>query len=162
MSTPILRPVTAEDTKPIQEMVALVVAEYGCTLDFEDEPHWQSPIDYFHPPKGAFWVLECEGRIVGTVAVKLHEDAGEVKCLYVHPDFRGQGWGQFLTRHVMEYARQHGKPKMILWTDTRFTKAHRMYEKMGYVRFGFRDLADNNNTKEYGYEQPLGVLSAST
>lgn len=155
MTTPLLRPVTDADAIPVQDLVRSIVAEYDCTLDFEDEPHWQNPVAYFVPPQGAFWVLEADGRIVATVAVKLHDDNGEVKCLYVHPDLRGQGWGQRLTRHVMDYAREHGKPTMILWTDTRFETAHRMYEKMGYVRTGFRDLADNNNTKEYGYEQPL-------
>lgn len=155
MTDLILRPVTPTDTNPIQALVAGILAEYDCTLDFEDEPHWQDPSSYFVPPTSAFWVLTDGDDIVATVAVKLHAESGEVKCLYVHPRLRGQGWGKRLTNHVMDYAREHGKPKMILWTDTRFETAHRMYERMGYQRTGFRDLADNNNTKEYGYEIAL-------
>jgi hypothetical protein len=52
---------------------------------------------------------------------------------------------------AIEHARAAGKRRMILWSDTRFTKAHALYEGMGFIREGERDLHDSNHSREYGY-----------
>ena len=45
---------------------------------------------------------------------------------------------------------------MKLWSDTRFDRAHRFYEKRGYVRTGpLRALDDKSNSIEFGYAKPL-------
>jgi predicted GNAT superfamily acetyltransferase len=56
---------------------------------------------------------------------------------------------------AIEYARQSGKQKMILWSDTRFADAHRLYRSMGFQEVGERELHDSNNTVEYGFERAL-------
>jgi GNAT superfamily N-acetyltransferase len=44
----------------------------------------------------------------------------------------------------------------VLWTDTRFHRAHRFYEKHFYVRAGaIRALHDIANTIEYRYAKPV-------
>ena len=93
--------------------------------------------------------------IAAAVAVMLHDDAGELKTLYVHPSLRRQGWGRRLTELAMDYARSRGKTKMILWSDTRFTDAHSLYRSMGYREIGIRELHDSNNSVEYGFELSL-------
>ena len=44
---------------------------------------------------------------------------------------------------------------MVLWTDTRFLDAHRLYRSLGFREYGERLLHDSNNTKEYGFTKPL-------
>jgi putative acetyltransferase len=85
----------------------------------------------------------------------LHEDAGELKTLYVHPSLRRQGWGRKLTTLAIDYARRGGKRKMILWSDTRFLDAHRLYRSMGFNEMGSRELFDSNNSIEYGFEMAI-------
>jgi putative acetyltransferase len=45
---------------------------------------------------------------------------------------------------------------MFLWTDIRFEDAHRLYERLGYVRApGTRALHDASDTVEYRYSKEL-------
>lgn len=152
----LLRPIVPEDVPGVLALIGEVYAEYGCLLDAEqDERHLLEPGPYFRRHGGEFWVVEDEGRIRATVAVMLHEDAGELKSLYVHSSLRRQGWGRRLTDLAIMFARERGKRKMILWSDTRFADAHRLYRKMGFHETGKRELHDSNNSIEYGFEMAI-------
>src|SRR4029077_14685848 len=49
-----------------------------------------------------------------------------------------------------------GAARLVLWSDTRFDRAHRFYEKRSYVRSGpIRALADISNSLEYGFAKPM-------
>jgi len=150
------RPTVPEDVPGILNLIAGIYAEYDCVLDAEnDERHLLEPGTYFRAQGGEFWVVEENGVIRATVGVMLHDDAGELKTLYVHPSLRRQGWGRRLTELAMDYARSRGKTKMILWSDTRFLDAHSLYRSMGYREIGIRELHDSNNSVEYGFEASL-------
>jgi ribosomal protein S18 acetylase RimI-like enzyme len=156
MNTLRLRPTIPADVPGILALIGEVYAEYDCVLNAEtEERHLLEPVPYFHAHDGEFWVVEENGLIRATVAVMLHEDAGELKTLYVHPSLRRQGWGRKLTTLAIDYARAGGKRKMILWSDTRFTDAHRLYRSMGFHEMGLRELFDSNNTVEYGFEMAI-------
>lgn len=153
---PHIRPTVPDDVPDILALIGEIFTEYGCVLDAQNEDTYLlSPGPYFRARGGEFWVAEDEGRIVATVAVLLHEDAGELKCLYVHRSLRRQGWGRKLTELTMHWARERGKRRMLLWSDTRFVNAHRLYHRLGFTRRGSRDLHDSNNTTEYGFEIAL-------
>jgi len=95
---------------------------------------------------GAATVLACVGLRPDEDA----EDAFELKSLYVAAEARRRGLGRALTRLVERHAREDGRPRGRLWTDTRFHDAHRMYERLGWARTGAeRDLHDLSNTTEY-------------
>jgi GNAT superfamily N-acetyltransferase len=62
-----------------------------------------------------------------------------------------------------DYAREHGAERMKLWSDTRFDRAHRFYEKRGYVRAGpIRVLGDKSNSLEFAYAKPLAGIAVQT
>jgi len=50
-----------------------------------------------------------------------------------------------------------------LWTDTRFTDAHRLYERLGYARLDeTRALHDRSGTVEYHYRKTIApAMTAS-
>jgi len=151
MST-LLRSTVPSDVPLILSLIEGIFEEYDCKLDAQNEDvHLLAPGPYFRELGGEFWVVEDDGKILATVAVLLHDDAGELKALYVHSSLRNQGWGRRLTELAIDYARNAAKPRMILWSDTRFKDAHRLYKKMGFSEFGERDLHDSNNTNEYGF-----------
>ena len=52
-------------------------------------------------------------------------------------------------------ARERAATEMVLWSDTRFVHAHRLYERMGFTRNGARRLDDINNTTEFRFTMPL-------
>jgi len=155
MSSLKVRPTVPEDVPGILALIGEIYTEYDCVLDPLEEPHLLEPGPYFRAHGGEFWVVEDEGKLRATVAVMLHEDACELKSLYVHPELRRQGWGRRLTELAIAYARSRGRRLMILWSDTRFTKAHKLYRGMGFRETGLRELHDSNDTVEYGFEKEL-------
>jgi GNAT superfamily N-acetyltransferase len=153
---PRLRLAEAEDTQGVQRLIAEVYGEYDCTLDVEqDEPYLQDPTSYFRQSGGELWVVSDEGVVKASGAVFLHADAAELKTLYVHRDLRRQGWGRRLVRLAIEHAQSCGRRQMILWSDTRFLDAHRLYTNMGFLQTGKREQGDCNNSVEYGFELAL-------
>ena len=153
----LIRPTISEDVPGILALIGEIYREYDCVLDAEnDERHLLEPGPYFRARGGEFWVVEENRHIRATVAVLLHEEVAELKTLYVHSSLRRGGWGRRLTTLAMDHARQSGGRKMILWSDTRFLDAHRLYRSMGFSEIGTRELNDSNNSVEYGFEALLG------
>ncbi|TFV63662.1 GNAT family N-acetyltransferase [Geodermatophilus sp. DF01-2] len=89
-----------------------------------------------------------EGRVVGSVALVLEGDFGEVtesedeaafRMLVVDPAVHGRGVGALLVTACLERARAAGKRRMVLSTDRRMTAARRLYERLGFTRLPERD-----------------------
>jgi putative acetyltransferase len=154
MSEP--RPVRDEDGAAVLSLIREVLSEYHCVPELDGvDRHLLSPGPFFRGRGGEFWVVEEAGRMIATAAVMLHPDSGELKCLYVHLSARRRGWGRRLTEMAVAHAHRAGRTRFILWTDTRFHGAHRLYERVGFQRFGVRELDDINHTREFGYARTL-------
>ena len=105
-----------------------------------------------------FWVVERETEIVGCIACSFDQATGdfELQKLYIHADLRCGGWGRKLVDVVEKEARDMGFDQIELWTDTRFTTAHRFYSGLGYRKTGrTRDLHDLSETTEYHFVKPV-------
>ena len=64
--------------------------------------------------------------------------------------------GRALVEVVLGWCRAAGIARLTLWSDTRFDRAHRLYEGMGFTKTGERELPDDpNDTREFGYERPV-------
>jgi len=148
------------DAQDLFGLLALCFAEYpGCYVDPHDDlPDLRRPGASFAERGGAFWVVEdARGRVCACVAVDYPEpNTAELHRLYVRPDCRRQGLGQQLVALVEDHARNHGARHVFFWSDTRFTDAHRLYERLGYVRDGrTRDLGDISNSVEFRFDKQL-------
>src|SRR6201989_1484065 len=77
------------------------------------------------------------------------------------PSTHGGGLGERLLTTAEAYARSAGAARLVLWSDTRFDRAHRFYERRSYVRSGpVRVLHDISNSLEYAYAKPVGGVAA--
>lgn len=144
------------DSAQIINLIATVYAGYpGCVLDVDREaPHLRSPATTFASWGGRLWVAESSGRLTGCVGFADHGAALEMKHLYVAAEARRRGLGSRLTRLVEDAARERARRRIELWTDTRFTDAHRLYERLGYGRGPeTRELHDLSATIEYFYSK---------
>ncbi len=148
-----IRPATQADVPQIVKLIDEVWAEYGCVLNTDiEEQYLLTPAEYFHGKNGEFWVVEADGKIVATCAVQMNDKTtAELKSLYVHKDARKRGLGFQLAEMAIAYARDKGAIEVILWSDTRFEAAHRLYERLGFKKTGERKLDDINNTTEFGF-----------
>lgn len=135
---PGLRAVRDDDAAAVQALIGGCWAEYpGCVLDIDGEEPWmRAPATGFG---GSLWVLGGALSVQACVGVR----GEELKSLYVVASARGRGWGRVLVR----LAERAGARR--LWTDSRFTDAHRLYARLGWGRTGAtRELHDLSATTE--------------
>jgi ribosomal protein S18 acetylase RimI-like enzyme len=66
-------------------------------------------------------------------------DEAEIRMLAVAPAARGRGLGETLTRATLDLARAEGYAALVLSSATWMRAAHRLYERMGFVRTPERD-----------------------
>jgi len=150
-----IRPVTKKDVPQIIKLIGDIWAEYDCVLDTQgDDKYLLAPDDYFHSKDGEFWVAAERNEIIATVGVlMLDEKTAELKSLYVRGDFRRQNLGENLIKLAVKSASMKVRSEIILWSDTRFTNAHRLYEKLGFKLLGKRELKDTNKSIELGFKR---------
>ncbi len=88
-------------------------------------------------------VGEVDGRLVGAVTVATQGGewaeqsvAGEavIRMLVVGADARGSGTGEALVRACLDVARADGCTLVRLSSQEEMTAAHRLYERLGFVR----------------------------
>jgi GNAT superfamily N-acetyltransferase len=154
------RPVRDEDAQDLYGLLTLCFAEYrGCYTDpHGDLPDLQRPATRAADGGVEFLAVEDErGRVCACVAVDFPQPAtAELHRLYVRPDMRRLGLGQALVRFVENIARGRGAQRLALWSDSRFVGAHRLYERLGFVRAAEqRELGDVSNSREYFFEKAL-------
>ena len=90
------------------------------------------------------------------MTISIPSVAPELKKLYVEKPARTAGLGNTLCTLVEAEAKKAGYSHIDLWSDTRFTTAHRFYEKRGYTRGPkTRELHDISFTVEFYFERAL-------
>ncbi len=155
------RPPSAATPGDVPEIIALIgriYAEYGFVYDPATEvPDLLSFEAHYRPERGAFFVVRDDDRIVGSVGVeRLYASSAELHRLYLDAALRGRGTGRALVETVLAWCRTEGIGRLVLWSDTRFERAHALYAAMGFQRRGERVLADDvNQTREYGFERAV-------
>jgi putative acetyltransferase len=83
----------------------------------------------------AFFVLRQRGTPAGCGGIQLFGTAyGELKRMYVRPQFRGLGFGKMLVNHLADYARERGVGLLRLETGIHQAAAIHLYEQMGFQR----------------------------
>ena len=81
------------------------------------------------------WIAEIDGQHVGHVFLVKHPSeprTAKLRLLFVEPCARGLGLGDALVNECIRFARTAGYRKVILWTQSILTSAHRIYKKAGF------------------------------
>ncbi len=158
----VIRPGRDADADSFIALIDACWAEYpGIILDVDNEmPELRALATYYTNRGGALWAAEADRHIVGMVAAIPHDPATwEICRVYTLPSLHGSGLGHQLLDAAESHARAAGAARLILWSDTRFDRAHRFYEKRSYVRHGpIRVLHDISNSLEFGYGKPLNGI----
>ncbi|MEA2544204.1 MAG: hypothetical protein QOH35_5570 [Acidobacteriaceae bacterium] len=92
-------------------------------------------ITHFEPDRERCWIAEVDGRHVGHVFLVKHPSqahTAKLRLLFVEPSARGTGLGHALVNECVRFARAAGYRKIVLWTQSMLTAAHRIYQGAGF------------------------------
>lgn len=87
-------------------------------------------------PSGLF-VASCGDNVVGFAIASLRTaEAGHIECwlddLGVSHNYRRQGIGEMLVKHVQDWGNQEGAKHCLLESGVRNEAAHRLFERLGF------------------------------
>jgi ribosomal protein S18 acetylase RimI-like enzyme len=127
-----------ESEQEVQQARGLFV-EYATWLGFSlcfqnfDKELAGLPGDY-SPPDGRLLLALEDEQVAGCVALrKIGQGTGEMKRLYVRPEFRGKGLGRSLTETVIKAAADLGYERLRLDTlPGKMDQAIAMYRSLGF------------------------------
>lgn len=84
-------------------------------------------------PTGSFLVARSDGSVAACGGVQRHDDTtGEIKRMWVHPDWRGAGVGRRMLTHLETRVAALGYTNVVLDTNDSLTEAITMYQRAGY------------------------------
>jgi GNAT superfamily N-acetyltransferase len=82
-----------------------------------------------------FFVTRYKGQLAGCGGIKMFgTDYGEVKRMFVRPEFRGKGLGKLMIGHLALYALRNGVNVLRLETGIYEVEAIGLYERCGFKR----------------------------
>lgn len=83
----------------------------------------------------AFFVIREEGLPAGCAGIKLFDaEYGEIKRMYVRPQFRSRGLAKMLLDHLAAYALSYRVQMLRLETGVHQLAAIQLYEQAGFQR----------------------------
>lgn len=148
-----IRPYQAQDYQAVRALIESVLTEFGFAFAVGGlEQDLKEIGARYGTQRAGFWVAEAATGIGGTVAIRPKaERTCELKRLYLAPQWRGQGLGQTLYAHAELFARQAGYERIWLDSSRRFSSAHRLYERNGFILLQRLD----NDWEDNVYEKRL-------
>jgi len=131
-------PITVADARPDSAEAVQLLTELDVHLagqPYPQESRHAFSIDRLIREGVAFFVTRHEGQLAGCGGLKLFgREYGEVKRMYVRPDYRGFGLGKAMLNHLAEHARERQVPVLRLETGIYQTEAMGLYEGFGFQR----------------------------
>jgi len=118
------------------ELISSVLAEYG--LGWEPAGADRDVLEvekFYQSTAGEFWVIEQQGRLVGTggyYLVARGEKAVEIRKMYLLPAVRGLGLGKFLLEQLEQAIAARGFQQIWIETASVLVEAIALYESSGY------------------------------
>jgi L-amino acid N-acyltransferase YncA len=111
----------------------------------------ESKVSWFHdhtPDKRPLWIVEQDNRTVGWVSFQSFYgrpayDATSEVSIYLHPSFRGRGFGKQILEHVI-----HNSSALGIKTLLGYIFSHNEPSLKLFRKFGFQDWAVLPNIAE--------------
>ncbi|HTA16523.1 MAG TPA: GNAT family N-acetyltransferase [bacterium] len=135
MPVRVAQAISSENVQRVKELfeqyATLKGYEFG-GINFEEEIAGL-PGSYSPPTGGRLLLATYEGESAGCVGLKkLDAKTGEVKRLYVPPQYRGNGIGKMLVREAISQAKELGMKKVIADTDLNMRIAMVIFDEHGF------------------------------
>jgi GNAT superfamily N-acetyltransferase len=133
--------------------------EYGFDQTFE--AYVAGPLAEFirrNGPREGIWIARQVDDFMGSIAiVEASADVAQLRWLLLRPEARGQRLGRRLSEKALDFCREQGYRRVILWTVDILPEAAGLYGSLGFVRTEAKPSARlwSRDLVEEKYELPL-------
>lgn len=142
----IIRPATTNDRDAIIQLIDDCLHEIGDRVFLEGESRDLLDVNAAYDQRGgAFVVLDLNGEVIGTHATLPTDQELKIatfRRLYLMQAHRNAGHGARLVEWAVDWCKSHDFREIVFWSDTKFTRAHRLFESFGFTKGETRDMND--------------------
>ncbi len=135
-----LRPLEERDLDTLAEMEKINFSMPWSRASFERELKENVAARYL--------VLEADGRVVAYGGMWLVIDEAHITNIAVHPDYRGRGYGEAVTRALMALAKDTCMYMITLEVRRSNAVAQALYHKVGFLDVGYRKRYYEDNKED--------------
>ena len=135
----IFRKVKKVDNTALASMIRQVFREHNAPRfgTVYSDPTTDDLYGLFRESRSVLWVAEIDGVPEGCCGIfpteGLETDCAELVKYYLAENGRGKGIGRQLMENCIDSAREMGYKKLYLESMPHFSKAVRIYEKLGFT-----------------------------
>lgn len=133
-----IRKIKKEDNSAVAALIRAVFDELNIPkvgTAYED-PYLDLMFEEYNKPKSVYYVVEKEGRIIGSAGVAQLENEAKTICelqkMYFLPETRGLGIGSQMMAKCLQSAKNFGFEKCYLETMPFMLDAQKLYKKTGF------------------------------
>jgi putative acetyltransferase len=133
-----IRKIKKEDNSAVAALIRAVFDELNIPkvgTAYED-PYLDLMFEEYSKPKSVYYVVEKEGRIIGSAGVAQLENEAKTICelqkMYFLPETRGLGIGSQMMAKCLQSAKEFGFEKCYLETMPFMLDAQKLYKKVGF------------------------------
>ncbi len=119
------------DTEDTRALIEELEEELGGGIYPDESQHGYS-IEKLIAEGVAFFTVRVDEAAVGCGGIQILGEYGELKRMYIRPEFRGRGLAGLLVEQLANHAREHGARLLRLETGIYQADAIRSYEGMGF------------------------------
>ena len=98
-----------------------------------DKKVLSNPQEYIINNNGYIFFVKCNHKIVGTLAFINQKEGYELSKMAVSPKYQGLKIGQQLMNYAIQFSKEKGWSKIMLYSNTILKPAIKLYKKMGFV-----------------------------
>lgn len=143
--------ITSERPDSADALALIIELEAHLSPLYPDESRHGYSVEKLIAQKVAFFLIRYHDTPAGCGGIQLFGTAyGELKRMYVRPQFRGLGLGKLMLDHLVAYAREQGVGLLRLETGIHQKAAIGLYERMGFETIGpFGEYKEDPNSRFY-------------
>ena len=127
---------TASEYAAAGDMFRAYAAAININLDFQHFEEELSDLSkMYSPPQGGIILASDHESVIGCVAIRrINESEGELKRMYVSPEYQNKGFGKILLQKALLLARECNYEKVKLDTLNYMSAAIHLYQQAGFYK----------------------------
>jgi GNAT superfamily N-acetyltransferase len=147
MDDVLIRPAKESDLEAVLSLYAQPDLDNGEVLSREEAIVVFKKMKLY--PDYKIYIAQSGNTVIGTFALLIMDNLGHlgapsgiIEDVAVDPKWQGQGIGTKMMQFALEVSRNRGCYKVALSSNVKREKAHRFYEKAGFVKHGYSFVVD--------------------